>query len=334
MHYHKSPKNRRVLALLLTGSLLFGGIPVYAGEYSNVELSAEDDGSDLTVDSDSAADMAASDDTVASEDTNLSIDATDSDVSTDEEGSSIAAVNSDKENESDDFSSDDSQEVFSDGTATDIDSELDYVLGRPMTDEEREAQLAMIPELTDMPVTDEVTSDLDIVPYALYPEEYNSAKEGLVTPVKNQSSTSLCWDFSLTSNIETSLLSRGLGYYDLSEEHLAYFWANRVNDPLVNTPNDKITRTNADYHGTGNGQVASFFLSTWSGMTTEEKVPFSSTTKTWPEDLAYDSAAYMEDAVFSEYDEDRVKLLLSEYKSVSAMMYWNLQNYTVNTAAW
>ena len=37
MHYHKSPKNRRVLALLLTGSLLFGGIPVYAGEYSNVE---------------------------------------------------------------------------------------------------------------------------------------------------------------------------------------------------------------------------------------------------------------------------------------------------------
>lgn len=84
MHYHKSPKNRRVLALLLTGSLLFGGIPVYAGEYSNVELSAEDDGSDLTVDSDSAADMAASDDTVASEDTNLSIDATDSDVSTDE----------------------------------------------------------------------------------------------------------------------------------------------------------------------------------------------------------------------------------------------------------
>ena len=43
MHYHKSPKNRRVLALLLTGSLLFGGIPVYAGEYSNVELSAEDD---------------------------------------------------------------------------------------------------------------------------------------------------------------------------------------------------------------------------------------------------------------------------------------------------
>ncbi len=27
MHYHKSPKNRRVLALLLTGSLLFEEFP-------------------------------------------------------------------------------------------------------------------------------------------------------------------------------------------------------------------------------------------------------------------------------------------------------------------
>ena len=27
MHYHKSPKNRRVLALLLTGSLLFPFMP-------------------------------------------------------------------------------------------------------------------------------------------------------------------------------------------------------------------------------------------------------------------------------------------------------------------
>ncbi len=235
----------------------------------------------------------------------------------------LSAANSDEENESDDFSSDDSQEVFSDGTATDIDSELDYVLGRPMTDEEREAQLAMIPELTDMPVTDEVTSDLDIVPYALYPEEYNSAKEGLVTPVKNQSSTSLCWDFSLASNLETSLLSREPEYYDLSEEHLAYFWANRVNDPLVNTPNDKITRTSqiitepemvrwlpsskhlVRYDNRRKGSVSVFRNRYLAGS------------------LAYDSAAYMEDAIFSEYNVDRVKLLLCEYNSVSAMMYWN-----------
>ena len=334
MHYHKSHKNTRTLALLLTGSLLLGGIPVYAGEYSNVEFSAEDGGSDLTVDSDSTTDMLASGDTVDSEYTDLPIDAADSDVATNEEGSAIEAANSDEENEINDFGSADNQAAFSDGATTDTDTKLDYILGRPMTDEERKAQLAMIPELTDMPVTDEVSSDLDIITYALYPKEYNSAKEGLVTLVKNQSSTSLCWDFSLTSNIETSLLSRNLGYYDLSEEHLAYFWANRVNDPLGNTPNDKITRTNTDYHGTGNGQVASFFLSTWSGMTTEEKVPFSSTIKTWPEDIAYDSAAYMEDAIFSEYDEERVKLLLNEYKSVSAMMYWSTQNYNTDTAAY
>ena len=95
MHYHKSHKNTRTLALLLTGSLLLGGIPVYAGEYSNVEFSAEDGGSDLTVDSDSTTDMLASGDTVDSEYTDLPIDAADSDVATNEEGSAIEATNSD-----------------------------------------------------------------------------------------------------------------------------------------------------------------------------------------------------------------------------------------------
>ena len=328
MHYHKSHKNKRSLAFFLAGSLLLSGIPVYADEFSDVEFTTDNTDSDITIASDSSADS------TAVNDTELTIDSADSGTVSDEDASSTAEISANEATASDDFSTDDSQTAFSDGTAAENSDELDYILGRPMTDEERNAQLNMVPALSDMPVVEDVNSDLDIVPYALYPAKYNSAEESLVTPVKNQSSTNLCWDFSLTSNIETSLLSRGLGYYDLSEEHLAYFWANRVNDPLGNTPNDKLIRTKADYHGTGNGQVASFFLSTWSGMTTEEKVPFSSTTKTWPEDLAYDSAAYMEDAVFSQYDVDRVKLLLSEYKSVSAMMYWNSLDYNPDTAAY
>lgn len=33
----------------------------------------------------------------------------------------------------------------------------------------------------------------------------------------------MCWAFGMASLLETSLLSQGLGTYDLSEEHLAYF---------------------------------------------------------------------------------------------------------------
>ena len=203
-----------------------------------------------------------------------------------------------------------------------------------MTDEERQAQLAPLQNLDAFTPEPEVDSNIGIASYALYRGTYNANEEGFVTDVKNQRNTSLCWAFSLASNLETSLLTRGQKYYDLSEEQLAYFWANRVNDPLGNTPNDKITRTQSDYHGTGNGRVASFFLSTWSGMTTEEKVPFQSSAVTWPDSLAYDTSAYMEDAIFSQYTVERTKQLLMEYNSVSAMIYMLDNYYYPDTASY
>ena len=81
--------------------------------------------------------------------------------------------------------------------------------------------------------------------------------------------------------LETSLLTQGAGTYDLSEEHLAYFFANRNNDPLGNTAGDVNHHYgtddygNVDYHEGGNDLLASIFLSTWSGMTTEEDVPLA-----------------------------------------------------------
>ena len=45
-------------------------------------------------------------------------------------------------------------------------------------------------------------------------------------------------------------------------------------------------------------RVASFFLSTLVRYDHRRKGTFLFHNQTWPEDLAYDSAAYMEDAVF------------------------------------
>lgn len=76
--------------------------------------------------------------------------------------------------------------------------------------------------------------------------------------------------------------------------------------------------------------IASFFLSTWSGMATEDQVPLPtdnshirdlSSSMIPDSSLAYDTSVYLEDAVFSAYDADRVKLLISEYGSVSTMIY-------------
>lgn len=327
MIYHKQHSKKRTLALLLAGSVLFTNIPVSANAVSDVELSADESASDETANTGNTATNDAVD---------ISIDSIDENTAsaTVEDSSELQSVAPDDSTSSDDFSSDDDEAVFSSGAESPSSENIDYILGRPMTDEERQAQLAPLQNLDAFAPEPEVDSNIDIATYALYPGTYNANEEEFVTEVKNQRNTSLCWAFSLASNLETSLLTREQKYYDLSEEQLAYFWANRVNDPLGNTPNDKITRTQSDYHGTGNGRVASFFLSTWSGMTTEEKVPFQSSAVTWPDSLAYDTSAYMEDAIFSQYTVERTKQLLMEYNSVSAMIYMLDNYYYPDTASY
>ena len=327
MIHHKQHSKKRTLALLLAGSVLFTNIPVSANAVSDIELSADESASDETDNTGNTATNDAVD---------ISIDSIDENTAsaTVEDSSELQSVASDDSTSSDDFSSDDDEAVFSSGAESPSSENIDYILGRPMTDEERQAQLAPLQNLDAFAPEPEVDSNIGIASYALYRGTYNANEEEFVTDVKNQRNTSLCWAFSLASNLETSLLTREQKYYDLSEEQLAYFWANRVNDPLGNTPNDKITRTQSDYHGTGNGRVASFFLSTWSGMTTEEKVPFQSSAVTWPDSLAYDTSAYMEDAIFSQYTVERTKQLLMEYNSVSAMIYMLDNYYYPDTASY
>ena len=327
MIHHKQHGKKRTLALLLAGSVLFTNIPVSANAVSDIELSADESASDETANTGNTATNDAVD---------ISIDSIDENTasSTVDDSSELQSAAPDDSTSSDDFSSDDDEAVFSSGAESPNSENIDYILGRPMTDEERQAQLAPLQNLDAFAPEPEVDSNIGIASYALYPGTYNANEERFVTEVKNQRNTSLCWAFSLASNLETSLLTREQKYYDLSEEQLAYFWANRVNDPLGNTPNDKITRTQSNYHGTGNGRVASFFLSTWSGMTTEEKVPFQSSAVTWPDSLAYDTSAYMEDAIFSQYTVDRTKQLLMEYNSVSAMIYMLDNYYYPDTASY
>ena len=327
MIHHKQHGKKRTLALLLAGSVLFTNIPVSANAVSDIELSADESASDETDNTGN---------TVTNDTVDISIDSIDENTasSTVDDSSELQSAAPDDSTSSDDFSSDDDEAVFSSGSESPNSENIDYILGRPMTDEERQAQLAPLQNLDAFAPEPEVDSNIGIASYALYPGTYNANEERFVTEVKNQRNPSLCWAFSLASNLETSLLTREQKYYDLSEEQLAYFWANRVNDPLGNTPNDKITRTQSDYHGTGNGRVASFFLSTWSGMTTEEKVPFQSSAVTWPDSLAYDTSAYMEDAIFSQYTVDRTKQLLMEYNSVSAMIYMLDNYYYPDTASY
>ncbi|MGN8886623.1 C1 family peptidase [Blautia sp. HCP28S3_G10] len=329
MKHTRKPEIRSGLAFFLTASLLFGNVSAISADDFSSEISFESE--DESSDSIQNSELSENEITVEN----------DTDSSADTESSPGKPADS-----TEDFSADNSTAVFSSGTSDD--DQLDYILGRPMTQKEYEAQLAPLESLVPYTIEDsDAGSSLSgngrgssmFRSARSFPSKYDSRSQNLVTSVKNQSGTNMCWAFSQISNVETSLLSQGLGTWDLSEEHLAYFWANRVNDPLGNTPNDKINRIytstpNKGYHESGNGWVSSFFLSTWSGMTTEDKLPFSATCQTYNDSLAYDTDVYMEDAVFSDYSNSRMKELIMNYNSVSVMilMYSNYLNG--NTAAY
>lgn len=305
---------KKLLAFALSGILTLSGIPVYGQDVFLSESTAEE--------------------FIGNSEPEV--------IFQDDEGK---LADSDEE----DFSSE-NEDTFDSGEVTEEiteDTELDYIKGRPLTEEEREEQLAPFKNLTTYWEAPVVGSDLGenvgsayaASGYSLYLSRYDSREQGIITSVKNQNPFGICWSFALASLMETSLLSQGKGSYDLSEEHLAYFFANRVNDPLGNTPDDRNIHK-IDYHQGGNDYLASIFLTTWSGMTTEADVPLPTDeshtadySQPLPDEKAYNSAAYLTDAVFSDYSIDRMKALIMEYGSVSFLYRIEPAYYNPDTGA-
>ena len=244
------------------------------------------------------------------------------------------------------------EEALADGEDPSDDEEIRYIKGRPLTDEERAEQFARMENLEPIApfeVDNSYHASLPIVGLAQVAaaSRYDARDYGLVTDVKDQGIYSDCWSFTIASLMETSLLAQGAGAYDLSEEHLDYYLSNRENDPLNNTAKDR-NEMGSNYHGGGNTQLASLFLSTWSGMAEDSKYPHPCA---MTGGNAYDTVAFLQDAVFlGDYSTDtrslltasvnQVKELVTAYKSVGFLLYlgatqssFNNSFYNADTAA-
>ena len=114
------------------------------------------------------------------------------------------------------------------------------------------------------------------------PRRYSSVEKGRVTPIGNQGELGICWTYSTTAAVESSILSEGLASsVDLSERHLAYFTYHRQSDPLGGTKGDSVTAANAAYSEVfenssdpylasgGNDETALYTLSSWIGAADE-----------------------------------------------------------------
>lgn len=322
---------KQLLSLTLSGVLLLGSAPVSGEElfsesedtlYTGVEAQvfSEEEAQAFSEEEEQVQDVPAEEDTDQVQD-----------VFEDEA--------EEAENEVGEFQSakEQSEDLFSSGEVTDEDSQA-------LTEEEIAAQKAPMEELSPILVVEDPFSTSSGISGrsrsygSSLPSRYDT-RGAYTSQVKNQKPYGMCWAFTTAAGMETSLLMKGQGLYDLSEEHLAYFFANRLNDPLGNTANDK-NIVSGSYREGGNQVLASLFLSTWSGMGLESQAPYpTDATHTEQYDtkpstsLAYQTSAYLTDAVFSGYDVGKIKELIYQYGAVGMSLwldgsYYDAINYT------
>ena len=223
------------------------------------------------------------------------------------------------------------------------DDEIDYILGRPMTEEELEEQKRITEKYTEQnyciplnPDEDEdqiyVKEDSRFVRGSL-PDFYDSRSLsgdwGVVTSVKNQNPHGTCWAFSALSVMESSMISRKhVGRdFDLSEAHLAYFsYYLPDSEPLDNQYQDSVTNTIADnfYARGGNSYMSFSTMAAGRGPTYEAYAPYSQITNGFPMDVetAYpklknESAAFLYGYYrFDRRNTDLIKRAIMEHGSV------------------
>ncbi|MDO5136338.1 MAG: C1 family peptidase [Eubacteriales bacterium] len=313
----------KVLSLLLAGSLAAGQAPVAAGE---LFTDVPEESFFLEEDEDAAASEGL--------------------VDVPEPSEEAAAVGGPEEagpsEEASPFTAPEMEALLDDGT-----EEGQAGQGAEMTQEEIEAQLLPMENLKEISCAEPPRSNLGGINGSrsygeaaqALPEKYDT-RGVYTTDVKNQKPYGMCWAFTTAAGLETSLLMKGLGLYDLSEEHLAYFFANRMDDPLGNTANDRNVVYDS-YREGGNQVLASIFLSTWSGMGLEYEAPYATDVthtqsyRTRPAgELAYRTTAYLTDAVFTDYDVAKMKQLILSYGAVGLSLWLDVQYYNVEKSAY
>lgn len=336
MKYNKLLK-KGVLSLLLAGSLVFTGMPAWATDSVDGNTSWEASG---TIGN--GTESSEENTNQSFEESQMSTGEQSQTWDTDQQNAFASGDDTDVFSETDDFQSAGSDDGFSDGEETEQTSGFgsldpedpspepeDSIEEDSLTDEEIEAQLEPIRELEPLSYVDPPsgngdgdTGSVGAARAASYPARYDP-RSSLSLPVRNQKPSNMCWAYTLAANLEISFKRAGAGLFDLSEEHLAYFFANRKNDPLGNTANDR-NEVQHSYREGGNQTLAAIFLSTWSGMALESQVPYETNAdhtldseKVPDSSMAYKTTAYLENAAFSSYSVNNIKNLISEYGSVS-----------------
>lgn len=235
---------------------------------------------------------------------------------------------------------------------------VDYILGRPMTQEEQQAQEEqyayyhrfsggiILPE--ELPGDNTLPAGMVEVRGSL-PTQYDARNvngRSLVPAIRNQSRYNTCWCYTSLACLEINLIRKGLAGtdVDLSEHHLAFFSNYSAPDPLGNDGSarswfDSSRASGRTYYDVGGNQsMTALALMNWKGAAAESLVTDSMVAaglSAEDSDFAYGQDIYHMSNWYEIPATDTVamKNAILEYGSVSIMYNSSDSYYNYSTAA-
>ncbi|MDE6568782.1 MAG: Ig-like domain-containing protein [Lachnospiraceae bacterium] len=148
-------------------------------------------------------------------------------------------------------------------------SEIPFPTKPPVPTETPSVSETPLPAATETPV-----------PSSSLPASYDIRNDAIITDIKDQGASGVCWAFSALKSAESNAIRKGLlpiEKANFSENHLAWFSfhaSQKSSDPLHLDGFYPISNdVDAAYYRGGSALIASFTLARWSGVVMENAAP-------------------------------------------------------------
>lgn len=224
----------------------------------------------------------------------------------------------------------------------------DYILGRPMTEEERaEIEAAVAPlagaggYLEEEPDYIYAQANVPVVMSLNLPGSYDVRKNGIDITIETQRYGD-CWAFAALDLLQINGQKQGIiGNVDLSERHLTYYTYHSVCAAPGQQPGESTDFldygqvTQCFWYG-GKYDYAIRSLSSYLGAVAEEQAPYASAAEPLPDAAdAYSSAVLRlkSASAFPSADQDLIKRMILQYGAVGITYCSSLGYYEYDTAA-